>query len=295
MKNIITLLFALVAFTINAQSDSTKNQMDTTLNKIDTAESTEFDFGNVKVIIKDKNKKVITKDEEWKKEHKDVDHEDDSDGYPNVSFATSFGIGVAGYSQSSIRVGGEPISASSAVSNTSLDLNYGKSRNYMINGNLMFDIHKNFGILTGLGVEFNRFVFKENLQVTPNKGSFLKDTVISFGSYKFKTNYLNIPLMLVFKSNNQKFKFAVGGTFSYNIGSKVKQEYSIENVDYKSTIKGNYNVAPIKISLGARIAYKGIGLYVNYGLTEMNSHKIFRNNDAIDLTHFSAGITLGGL
>jgi opacity protein-like surface antigen len=298
MKNIITLLFALVAFTINAQSDSTRNQMDTTLNKIDTAESTEFDFGNVKVIIKDKKKKIITKDENWKKDKNkegDYTEEDDSDEYPNVSFATSFGIGVAGYSQSSTRVDDGPISLSSPISNTSLDLNYGKSRNYMINGNLMFDIHKNFGILTGLGVEFNRFVFNENLQVTPNEGNFKKDTVISFGSYKFKTNYLNIPLMLVFKSNNQKFKFAVGGTFSYNIGSKVKQEYSIENVDYKSTIKGSYNVAPIKLSLGARIAYKGIGLYVNYGLTEMNKHKILRNNNAIDLTHFSAGITLGGL
>jgi hypothetical protein len=293
MKNIITLLFALVAFTINAQSDSTKNQMDTTLNQIDTAESTEFDFRNVKVIIKDKNKKTITKDENWKKD-KDGNEINNDDEYPNVSFKTSFGIGVAGFGKEVTEYGRtEDANITSDVS--SLDLDYGKCRNYMINGNLMFDIHKNFGILTGLGVEFNRYVFKENLQITPNEGNFVTDTAISFGSYKFKTNYLNVPLMLVFKSNNQKFKFAVGGTFSYNIGNKVKQEYSIENVDYNSKIKSNYNVAPIKLSVGARLTYKGIGLYVNYGLTEMNDNQIRHSSGKTNLMPFSAGITLGGL
>lgn len=287
MKKSMTLLFTLVAITINAQSDSTKNKIDTTLNKVDTVESTEFDFRNVKVIIKDKNKKVITKD---KKKDENQAESDQSSNFPTVSFTTTFGIGVAGYSLSNQEVG-----VRNPVSNASLDLDYGKCRNYMINGNLMFDIHKNFGILTGLGVEFNRYVFKDNLQVTPNEGDFVKDTAISFGSYKFKTNYLNIPLMLVFKSNNQKFKLAVGGTFSYNIGSKVKQKYSVENVDYKSTIKGNYNIAPIKFSLGARIAYKKIGLYVNYGLTKMNQGSVSHSSGVSDLMPFSAGITLGGL
>lgn len=284
MKNIITLLLALIAFTINAQTDSTDI-------KIDSTESTEIDLGNVKVIIKDKNKKIITKDDSWKKSESDHDGEDDDkDEYPNVNFETSFGIGVAGYTSTS-----EEIFISNPSSNASFDLDYGKCRNYMINGNLMFDIHKNFGILTGLGVEFNRYVFKENLQVTPNEGNFVEDTTISFGSYKFKTNYLNVPLMLVFKSSNQKLKLAVGGTFSYNIGNKVKQEYAIENVEYESTIKGNYNIAPIKLSLGARVAYKGIGVYVNYGLTEMNDKKISHKSGYSNLTHFSAGITLGGL
>ncbi len=291
MKYLITLLFALAAFTINAQSDSVINKIDTTVNKIDTAESTEFDFGNVKVIIKDKNKKVITKDDNILKDgNDDKSREEEKDEYPNVDFDISFGIGVAGFTANT-----EGMTILNPTSNASMDLDFGQSRNYMINGNLMFDLHKNFGILTGLGVEFNRYVFKENLQITPNEGAFVSDSVISFGSYKFKSNYLNIPLMLVFKSNNQKFKVAVGGTFSYNIGSKVKQEYSIENVDYKSTIKGNYNVAPIKLSVGARVAYKGIGLYVNYGLTEMNDNPISHSNGNSNLMPFSAGITLGGL
>ena len=300
MKNIITLLFALVAFTINAQTDSTINKIDSISTiKIDTAESTEIDFGNVKIIIKDKDKKTIKKDKDLTKDDKPdkiFSDEEDEDEYPNVDFNITFGMGVAGYSEVN---DGEPqlTVIVPPTSTASLDLDYGKSRNYMINGNLMFDIHKNFGILTGLGVEFNRYVFKENLQVTPNEGNFVKDSVISFGSYKFKTNYLNIPLMLVFKTNNQNFKFAFGGTFSYNIGNKVKQEYSIENVDYKSTIKGNYNVAPIKLSVGARLAYKGIGLYFNYGLTEMNDNTLntAKSGRGTNLMPFSAGITLGGL
>lgn len=278
MKTIFILSFALLSFTFFAQSDSTKNDNET-----------EIDLGDVSIIIKDNTKTTKTidgitdSDEEKPKEDK----------YPNVDFETSFGWGVAGFSQENANV--IFVTAPEVTSDASLDLDYSQSRNYMINGNLMFDIHKNFGILTGFGFEFNRFVFKENLQVDPNNGGFMKDSVISFGSYKFKTNYLNVPLMMVFKSNNQKFKFAVGGTFSYNIGNKVKQEYSIENVEYKSEIKGNYNIAPIKLSVGARLAYKGIGIYANYGLTEMNDNFISQSSGVSNLMPFSAGITFGGL
>ena len=154
MKNLLTLLLVLTAFVINAQSDSSVFKMDTTLNKIDTAESTEFEFGNVKVIIKDKNKKVITKDDNLNEE---IEKEEKSE-FPKVSFNTSFGIGVTGYSQKTANV--LFITAPDVTTNASVDLDYGKSRNYMINGNLMFDIHKNFGILTGLGVEFKQAILK---------------------------------------------------------------------------------------------------------------------------------------
>lgn len=291
MKYIITLSLALFAAGSFAQNDTTINPTDTTK----AGEDTEIDFGNVKVIVKDKKKHTVTKDSTVKtSSNDDWDYEEEK-SYPSVSFETSFGIGVAGFTQETanglILTVFEPEKQSTA----SLDLDYGKCRNYMINGNFSLDFTKNIGLLTGIGFEFNRYVFKENLQLTPKHGTFISDTVTNFSSYKFKTNYIQLPLMLKLQSSNQNFKFAVGGTFSYNIGNKVKAEFSDADADYETTIKGNFNVAPIKLSLGARIAYKGIGLYFNYGLTEMNNDAVQTPNGRKDLMPFSAGITLGGL
>ncbi|MGB1039811.1 MAG: outer membrane beta-barrel protein [Flavobacteriales bacterium] len=284
MKYLTTLLLALFTFGASAQVDSTENQSDTI-----QSQKTEIDFGNVKVIVKDKKKIKSTKDSI---QNIDDDDYEDERSYPQVNFETSFGIGVAGFSE--VTHTGS-VGTQAVTSTASLDLDYGKCRNYMINGNLSIDITKNFGILTGVGFEFNRYVFRENLQVTPKDGHFVSDSITSFSSYKFKTNYVQLPLMLKFQNNSESFKFAIGGTFSYNIGNKVKYEFSDQDADYKTTIKGNYNVAPIKLSVGARIAYKGIGLYVNYGLTEMNKDFLVTKNGFRDLMPFSAGITLGGL
>ncbi|MEN8928338.1 MAG: outer membrane beta-barrel protein [Flavobacteriales bacterium] len=284
MKNLLTLLaFALSATLAGAQSDSTIKKIDT----IPAVESTEIDFGNVKVVIKDKKKKVIVKDS---LKTKALENEGPTDeDFPDVRFTISLGAGVTGFTENvTNEINANP------TSNASVELDYGKCRSYMINANLIFDIHKNFGILTGLGVEYNRYTFEDNLQVTPNEGAFITDT-LDYSSYKFRTNYLQLPVMLVFKSNNQDFQLALGGTFSYNIRSLVEHEYSLDNADYETKIRGNFNVAPIKMSLGARFAYKGIGVYFNYALTNLNDKGIQYANSTSNLMPFNAGITLGGL
>ncbi len=280
MKTIFTFTFALLSFTFFAQTDTTKNDNET-----------EIDLGDVSIIIKDKSKTTKVSDGTT---NSDEDKPKEVN-YPNVDFETSFGWGVAGYSIVPRSGLSTTVLDPKRQSSASYELDFSQSRNYVINGNLMIDLNKNFGLLTGIGFEFNRFVFRENLQLDPNEGTYLTDSVISFGSYKLRTNYVQIPLMLAFRSNNEKWKLALGGTFSYNIGNKVKQEYSIENVDYKSEIKGNYNMAPIKLSVGARLAYKGIGIYANYGLTPMNNLAMENIVGREDLMPFSVGITFGGL
>lgn len=269
MKTLITLSLALFTLPIFAQTDSTE------------VEETEFEIGDMTVILRENKSKASEEKEE--------------ETFPNVDFNTSFGWGVAGYSIVPNTDAHFTVIEAQRQSTASYELDFSQSRNYVINGNLMIDLNKNFGLLTGIGFEFNRFVFRENLQVSPNQGTFLTDSIISFGSYKLRTNYIQLPLMLAFRTDNEKWKLAVGGTFSYNIGNKVKQEYSVENVDYKSEIKGNYNIAPIKLSVGARIAYKGIGIYANYGLTPMNNLAMENIIGREDLMPFSAGITFGGL
>jgi hypothetical protein len=278
MKYIFTLILLVITAGVFAQTDTTKNN------------DTEIDFGNVKVIVKDKKKYTVTKDS-TQKEGGEVWDNEDEESYPSVDFDISFGWGVAGFSQQKFDLQAGNI----VTSDASLELDYVRSRNYLINGNFSIDLTKNIGILTGVGFEFNRFVFSESLQVTPKDGYFQSDTNTNFSSYKFKTNYIQLPLMLKLQTDNQNFKFAIGGIFSYNIGNKVKAEFNDKNADYETITRANFNVAPVKIAVGARVAYKGIGLYFNYGLTEMNKDQVVSTDGRRNLMPFSAGITFGGL
>lgn len=289
MKLFLTLIFfTIISANTFSQSDTLTNSVDTT-----KAKSTEIDFGNVKVIVKDKKKHSVTKDTTHNTKEDEWIYTD-KQSYPKVNFEPTFGTGVSGLTRETNEIG-IPMNQYTPTSDASLDLDLVQSRNYVINGNILIDFHKNFGLLTGFGFEFNRFVFEENMQISPKNGEFISDTVTAFSSYKFKTNYVQVPLMLKFQTNNQDFKVALGGTVSYNIGSKVKAEFAQPDAEIETTIKGNYNVDPIKLSLGVRIAYKGIGVYANYALSPMNRDQILHTDGLVNLTPFSVGITLGGL
>ena len=284
MKYYLTLIIACISFTTISQVDSVQNKIDTIQTK-----TKEIDFGNVKVIVKDKKKHTVTKDTTHNSEEDEWMYTDKK-SYPKVNFEPTFGIGISGLTQDVQEIG-----VLAPTSNVSLQVDLAQSRNYVINGNLLIDFTKNIGLLTGFGFEFNRFVFQENMQITPKGGHFISDTITAFSSYKFKTNYVQIPLMLKFQTDNESFKLAVGGTFSYNIGTKVKAKFAQPDAEVETSIKGNFNVAPVKLGLGLRVAYKGIGLYANYALTPMNDKEILHTDGKINITPFSVGITLGGL
>ena len=127
--------------------------------------------------------------------------------------------------------------------------------------------------------------------VDAKTGNFFEDTVITYSKYKLKSNYVQVPLMFKLQTSNSDFQFAFGGTVGYNFRTKTKAIFSDNGTEYKIKAKDNYNVTPLKLSLGARFNYKGIGVYFNYGLSEM-----INGNDNIQtykLMPFEAGITIG--
>jgi hypothetical protein len=215
--------------------------------------------------------------------------------YPNVEFIPTFDLGVAGYSKEpgeGAVLAVSPYPNYNSLTNVSTELDYSKSRNFGINFNLVFNFTKNVGLVTGFGLNYNSYTFRENMTIDPKTGHFLEDTVITYNKYKFKNNYVQVPLMLKFQTSNEDFQFALGGTVGYNFRSKVKAKYSFNGTEYKTVIKDNYNVTPLKLSVGARFNYKGVGLYFNYGVTEFLSGQ--DNTIAnYSLMPFEAGITFG--
>ena len=280
MKKIIILITALtINFVTTAQTDSTSKK----------DEKVEINIGNKKIIIKTSEKGEVVDVDLQDKNNETSDKKSCKPTYPNVEVTPSFDFGVAGllYQKNGF-------TGSSPLSTASSDMNYKKNRHYGINMHLSFNLTKNFGILTGIGYNMNRYTFKENLTVDPEDGNFMTDSVNDYNYFQFNNYYWQIPLMLKFQSNSGDFQFAAGGILGYNSTSKVKYEYVEGNTEYETTIRGNFNVNPLKLSLGARINYNEIGIFFNYALSTLNSNSYTSSTENYDLMPFSAGITIGG-
>lgn len=243
-------------------------------------DTTKLKIGEIKILIIDDGKKngtdTISIDKTKKKKNKHKNH------------WAGIDLGVNGYFTS-------PPSLDIPKEYEFLQLDYDRSHTWSINfWEQNIRLYQNYvGIVTGMGVEFNKYQFDKQYTLIPAIDSV--GAIISGLNYKKNSllaNYLSIPLLLEFNtSNNPKksFHIAAGIVGGYRIGSKTKQIYEISGKDYKSKIKDDYNLNPFKYSATARIGYGKLNLFATYGLSEL-----FNDKKGPALYPFTLGITLVG-
>jgi hypothetical protein len=175
-----------------------------------------------------------------------------------------------------------------------LDLDYSKSVHFQLNiAEKRFQLGTpHVGLTTGLGFEFNRYEFKRNVNIGYNSDSIWGriDTTISYNKNFLKATYLQVPLLIditTHKDPNKAFQFSFGVIGGYKIGSKMKLKYEVDNNKNKDKSKGHYNVNPFKLSATARLSYKNVTVFANYGLTT-----VFEKNRGPEVYPFSAGLAL---
>jgi hypothetical protein len=175
-----------------------------------------------------------------------------------------------------------------------LDLDYGKSISVAFNlWEAYIPIAKEkFGIMTGLGFEFNNYALDNDVDISTTKDTTFGVLAVgkSIDKNEFKTTMLNMPLMLetnIGRDAKHSFHLAAGALFSYRLGSKTKQKYSANGKDFKEKNRNDYNLNPFRASLAARIGYGRYTLFANYSLTEM-----FEKNDGPEIYPFTVGISL---
>ena len=146
-------------------------------------------------------------------------------------------------------------------------------------------------LTTGLGFQFNRFMFDNNSTITPFKDSI--QTGLASHSFKknmLKTSFLTVPLLLQFntsKDHDKSFHFAIGGQVGIKLGSRTKQVYYIDDNKMKEVFKNSFNLNPFQYGLTARVGYKKINVFANYNLSEM-----FKKGKGPELYPFQIGLTL---
>jgi len=184
-----------------------------------------------------------------------------------------------------------------------LDLNYSKS--VVVNLN-PFEKYipisgDRFGILTGLGFQFNSYDLKTDNKLivlpgtdsTNSQISSFRDSanMASINKNRFKATYLTVPILLEYndgKLASKGFHFAAGMVFGYRIGSKNKMKYTTPSGNNrKDKYRDDFNLNPFSMALTTRFGIGWVNLFATYNVTTL-----FEKNKGPELYPFTVGITL---
>lgn len=175
-----------------------------------------------------------------------------------------------------------------------LDLNYGKSLSIGLNIKEWYIpiAKEKFGIMTGLGFEFNNYDLDRDVVIYSDKDTTFGfiDSTRTVEKNKFKSTMINVPFMLetnIGKDADHSFHLAAGAMISYRLGSKTKMIYEQNGKDFKVKNRNDFNMNPWRISAVARIGYGNFTLFASYSLTEL-----FENNNGPEVYPFTVGISL---
>lgn len=174
-----------------------------------------------------------------------------------------------------------------------LELDFARSFSFAWNIS-QYNVHlykNHINLVTGLGLEWNSYAFRQNMTLTPRNNTIAATVeTVNFSKNKLKMTYVNMPLLLEFNTNaiddDNSFHFAVGGTFGYNLfRNRLKQEYTIDGDEKDRKIKDDYNINPFRYAATARIGYGDYSLFANYSLSD-----VFRAGQGPKMNHFSIGL-----
>lgn len=243
----------------------------------ENGDTTKLHFGKTTMLIIDNN--------EEKDGNSEVKNENDDDESDDHASWAGLGIGVNGLMTFDNTLTMTP-------ENKFLELDYSKSITVNFNfAEKRFPVFREYvGITTGLGIQWNRYGFKNNYDISFNADSLygVENTSVDYSKNVLKATYLQIPLLLEINTNKNQdkaFHLSVGVVGGYKLGSRLKTEWEMEGKDYKNKTKGHYHFNPFQANLTAIVGYNDISLYVNYGLT-----RVFEKGKGPQLYPVTAGI-----
>jgi len=145
----------------------------------------------------------------------------------------------------------------------------------------------------GLSLMYN------NIRPTNNKSfvvngdqTELQTNAINLDESRFRNVYIVLPLHLEFDfskpqvSNgktyfrtHKSFRFGIGGYAGINVKSKQILKFDQDDLDYKTTIRGHYNVNNFIYGLSSYIGYREFSLYAKYDLNPLFQDNLIKENN----------------
>lgn len=190
-----------------------------------------------------------------------------------------------------------------------MELNYSKSWAFSINFMEFYipiSTH-HFGLVTGMGTEWSNYELKHNIRLNAEGGSFVHnevdefnkdytwgevDTVLDYSKNRFKTWFINVPVLLELNTGNEankSFHISAGAIFGYNLQTKMKYKYRLDGDNKKEKDKQSFNTNPFRVSATIRAGYGWFNAFAKYSLTPL-----FEDGRGPELYPFTVGVTLLG-
>lgn len=162
-------------------------------------------------------------------------------------------------------------------------------------------VKQNVSLKYGLGLELNNYRYKSSISykedgLVPytngnitNKPFIFRDS-ISFSKNKLAADYLTVPVMLNFATNNwgenkRGFNLAFGVSFGYLYSQRNKQKSGDRG---KEKNKGDYDLEKFKFAYVGEIGFGSIKLYASYSPRSIYEH-------SLDMRPFNFGFRLTSL
>jgi hypothetical protein len=181
-----------------------------------------------------------------------------------------------------------------------MDLNTGKSWNMNVNF-AQYSINfagEQFGLVTGLGLEWNYYRFDNDYSIQENAATGIIEPIDlsvtqpewSIEKSKLSTTYATLPILLEVHSSKYQHSgviFSAGVIGGAKLGSNTKIVYKQNGNKNKDKTKDDFNLSPFRYGVHARI---GVGDWMIYGTYYFTS--MFESNKGPELYPLSIGFAL---
>lgn len=151
-----------------------------------------------------------------------------------------------------------------------------------------------FGLVTGLGFDWDRYSFEKNVSVQADPGeTWAIEDGRDYDVNKLKTTFLRVPLLFELNTAEdpeRSFHFAAGVIGGWRIHTKYHQEYSVDGTDITQEKVAKYNVHPFRYSVTTRLGYGKYNIFAEY-----SPMPLFERGEGPEVYPFSAGITIVGI
>lgn len=145
----------------------------------------------------------------------------------------------------------------------------------------------------GLSLMYNNIRPTDNRSFVVNGDQTeLQTNAINLDESRFRNVYIVLPLHLEFDfskpqvSNgktyfrtHKSFRFGIGGYAGINVKSKQILKFDQDDLDYKTTIRGDYNVNNFIYGLSSYIGYREFSLYAKYDLNPLFQDNLVKENN----------------
>lgn len=145
----------------------------------------------------------------------------------------------------------------------------------------------------GLSLMYNNIRPTDNRNfVVDGDQTVLQTNAINLDESRFRNVYIVLPVHLEFDFSKPKivngktyfkthksFRFGIGGYAGINVKSKQILKYDQDDLDYKTRIKGDYNVNNFIYGLSSYIGYKEVSLYCKYDLNPLFQDNLVKENN----------------